>query len=118
MNDKHQGEEIKIICLNPTCKECPLLCSICLAEFSHSDCKYKLITIRELEKGELWKMNNWPTRPEHYEIKERIRQYDDLIELDELIQRITDSLRARVNQAINEFKISAKARYRLLIEKR
>lgn len=35
MNEKHKDEEIKIICLNSHCKECPLLCSVCLTEFTH-----------------------------------------------------------------------------------
>lgn len=35
MNAKHKDEEIKIVCLYPGCKECPLLCSVCLTEFTH-----------------------------------------------------------------------------------
>lgn len=63
-------------------------------------------------------MDNWPTRPDHFEVKEKLRKFDDLIELDELIGRISSDLKAKVNQAIDELKENAKARYRLLIEKR
>lgn len=35
-----------------------------------------------------------------------------------LIDRVSDSLRARVNKAIDELRINTKNRYRLLIEKR
>lgn len=63
-------------------------------------------------------MDNWPTRPDHFEVKEKLRKFDDLIELDELISRISSDLKAKVNQAIDELKENAKARYRLLIEKR
>lgn len=60
-------------------------------------------------------MDNWPTRPQHYEIKQKLRKFDDLIELDELIERISGDLKVRVNKAIDELKANAKARYRLLI---
>lgn len=60
-------------------------------------------------------MDNWPTRPEHFDVKEKLRKFDDLIELDELIDRISTELKARVNRAIDELKASAKSRYRLLI---
>ncbi len=106
------------MCLNSGCKECPLLCSVCLTEFSHEKCKYNLITLKELEKKDLWKMDNWPTRPDHFEVKERLRKFDDMIELDELIERISADLKAKVSKAIDELKENAKARYRLLIEKR
>ena len=48
MNEKHKDEEIKIVCLNPTCEESPFLCSVCLTEFTHEKCKYNLITLKEL----------------------------------------------------------------------
>jgi hypothetical protein len=35
MNEKHKDEEIKVVCLSPNCKESPLLCSVCLTEFTH-----------------------------------------------------------------------------------
>lgn len=71
-----------------------------------------------MERRELWKMDNWPTRPEHFEVKEKLRKYDDLIELDELIDRISVDLKNKVNKSIDELKENAKSRYRLLIEKR
>ena len=63
-------------------------------------------------------MDNWPTKPDHFDIKEQLRKYDDLIELDELIERISADLKEKVNKSIDELKDSAKSRYRLLIEKR
>jgi hypothetical protein len=41
-----------------------------------------------------------------------------LIELDELIDRISTDLKERVFKAIDELKENAKSRYRLLIDKR
>lgn len=63
-------------------------------------------------------MDNWPTRPEHFAVKEKLRKYDDLMELDELIERISTDLKDKVFKAIDELKENAKSRYRLLIEKR
>jgi hypothetical protein len=40
------------------------------------------------------------------------------LELDQLIDRVSDNLRARVNKAIDELKVNTKNRYRLLIDKR
>ena len=63
-------------------------------------------------------MENWPTKPDHFAVKERLRKYDDLVELDELIETVSEQLRKKVNKAIDELKNNAKSRYRLLIEKR
>lgn len=60
-------------------------------------------------------MDNWPTRPDHYAIKERLRKYDDLIELDHLIEEVSEELKKKVNKAIDFLKENTKARYRLLI---
>ncbi len=60
-------------------------------------------------------MDNWPTKPEHFAIKQRIRKYDDLVELDELIETVSEDLRKKVNKSIDELKNNAKSRYRLLI---
>lgn len=46
MNEKHKDEEVKIVCLSAACEECPLLCSVCLTEFTHEKCKYNLITLK------------------------------------------------------------------------
>lgn len=46
-------------------------------------------------------MDNWPTRPEHFAVKERLRKYDDLMELDELIERISVDLKDKVFKAID-----------------
>ena len=104
--------------MNPHCKESPVLCSVCLTEFSHEKCKFNLITIKELQKKELWKMENWPTKPDHFAVKERLRKYDDLVELDQLIESVSEDLRKKMNKSIDELKANAKSRYRLLIEKR
>ena len=34
-------------------------------------------------------MDNWPTKPELFAVKERLRKYDDLIELDQLIETVS-----------------------------
>jgi hypothetical protein len=47
-----------------------------------------------------------------------LRRFDDLIELDELIERIGADLRSKVNSAIDDLKQNAKSRYRLLVERR
>ena len=49
-------------------------------------------------------MDNWPTRPDHYAIKERLRKYDDLIELDHLIEEVSEDLRKRINKSIDVLK--------------
>ncbi len=46
-------------------------------------------------------MDNWPTKPDHFQIKERLHKYDDLIELDELIERISADLKEKVIKAID-----------------
>lgn len=63
-------------------------------------------------------MDNWPTKPEHFAVKQRLRKYDDLIELDQLIEAVSQDLRKKTNKAIDELKANAKSRYRLLIERR
>jgi len=60
-------------------------------------------------------MDNWPTRPDHFQIKERLRKYDDLIELDALIEKISADLKKKINNSIDQLRDNAKARYRLLI---
>lgn len=60
-------------------------------------------------------MDNWPTKPDHFAVKERLRKYDDLIELDQLIEAVSEDLRKKVNKAIDQLKQNAKTRYRLLI---
>ena len=40
-------------------------------------------------------MDNWPTRPDHYEVKERLHKYDDLVELDVLIDKIAVDLKQK-----------------------
>lgn len=35
-------------------------------------------------------MDKWPTNPKHSGIKEKLRKFDDLIELDLLIEQITE----------------------------
>lgn len=64
-----------MLCLNKDCRECPMLCSICLTEFLHEGCKFNLISIKELAKKDLFQMENWPTDRDDYEVKIRLGKY-------------------------------------------
>lgn len=52
-------------------------------------------------KKDLWRMENWPTDRDDYEIKVRLSKYENLVELDQLIDKVSEILRVKVNKAID-----------------